>query len=114
MIGEKEYNRAVAMNLRRIMYEKGITQTDLAKALGYSKQSVSQWMNGEHLPRMKKIDEICEYLGCKRSDLLEVDKTRKTTEVLPEQAELIRLTLSADSNNVRLALDVLKRLESKP
>lgn len=60
MMDEKAYNKAVAINMRRIMYEKGISQVDLAKALGYSKQSVSQWMNGAHLPRMEKIDEICK------------------------------------------------------
>ena len=47
MIDEKTYNKAVAMNLRRIMYERGITQAELANALGFSKQSVSQWMNGK-------------------------------------------------------------------
>ena len=70
-------------------------------------------MNGQYLPRMDKIDRICEYLNCKRSDLLEVDKTRQTMAISPEQAELIQLTMNADTNNVRLALDVLKRLEDK-
>jgi len=113
MMDEKAYNKAVAMNMRRIMYERGVTQTELAQALGYSKQSVSQWMNGQFLPRMNKIDKICEYLGCKRSDLLEVDKTRRTMAVSPEQAELIQLTMKAEESNVRLALDVLRRLEDK-
>ncbi len=111
MIDEKAYNKAVAMNLRRIMYEKGITQAELANALGFSKQSVSQWMNGKFLPRMAKIDKICEYLGCKRSDLLEVDKTRKTREITSEQAELIQLTMQASDDNVHLVLEMLKRLE---
>ena len=113
MMDEKTYNKAVATNMRRIMYERGVTQTDMARALGYSKQSISQWMNGQYLPRMDKIDRICEYLNCKRSDLLEVDRTRQTMAISPEQAELIQLTMGADTDNVRLALDVLKRLESK-
>lgn len=32
MIDEKAYNKAVAMNLRRIMYEKGITQVEPARS----------------------------------------------------------------------------------
>ena len=36
MIDEKTYNRIVAANLRRLMYEKGVTQTDMAKALGHA------------------------------------------------------------------------------
>lgn len=111
MIDEKTYNRIVAANLRRLMYEKGVTQTDMAKALGFTKQSVSNWMNGEHLPRMNKMDKICEYLGCKRSDLMEVDKGRKAEPITTDQAQLIQLTMSADSENVRLALEVLRRME---
>lgn len=111
MIDEKTYNKIVASNLRRLMYERGITQTDMAKALGFTKQSVSHWMNGEHLPRMNKMDKICEYLGCKRSDLMEVDKARKTEPMTSEQAQLIQLTMQADTENVHLVLEMLKRLE---
>lgn len=49
MMDEKTYNKMVAANLRRLMYEKGVNGTELAKALGFTKQSVSHWMNGEHL-----------------------------------------------------------------
>ena len=111
MMDEKTYNKMVAANLRRLMYEKGVNGTELAKALGFTKQSVSHWMNGEHLPRMNKLDKICEYLGCKRSDLLEVDKTRKTREITSEQTELIQLTMQASDDNVHLVLEMLKRLE---
>lgn len=111
MIDEKTYNRIVAANLRRLMYEKGVTQTDMAKALGFTKQSVSHWMNGEHLPRMNKMDKICAYLGCKRSDLMEVDRTRRTEPMTSEQAELIQLTMQASADNVHLVLEMLKRLE---
>ena len=111
MIDEKTYNKIVASNLRRLMYERGVTQTDMARALGFTKQSVSHWMNGEHLPRMSKMDKICEYLGCKRSDLMEVDKARKTEPMTTEQAQLIQLTMQADAENVHLILEVFKRME---
>ena len=111
MMDEKTYNKMVASNLRRIMYEKGVSGTELAKALGFTKQSVSHWMNGEHLPRMNKLDKICEYLECKRSDLMEVDKERKTNSITSSQAQLIQLAMTADSENVSLVLEVLKRLE---
>lgn len=113
MLTEKEYNRTVAKNLRRIMHEKGKTQADMARDLKIGKTTISAWMNGVHIPRMDKIDMICRYLGCTRSDLLEIDKNRQTNDISGEQAELIRLTMQADTSNVRLALDVLKRLEQK-
>lgn len=112
MMDEKAYNKAVAANLRRIMYEKGVTGTDMANALGFTKQSVSHWMNGEHLPRMNKLDKICSYLGCNRSDLIEVNKERKAEPITSEQAQLIQLAMSAKPDNVHLVLEVLKRLEN--
>ena len=111
MIDEKTYNKTVAANLRRIMYERGVTGTDMANALGFTKQSVSHWMNGEHLPRMNKVDKICDYLGCKRSDLIEVNKERKTEPITTEKAQLIQLVMDADPEDVRLMLEILRRLE---
>ena len=111
MMDEKTYNRMVAANLRRLMYEKGVNGTDMAKALGFTKQSVSHWMNGEHLPRMNKLDKICDYLGCKRSELIEVNTGRKTEPITSDQAQLIQLAMNADSDNVHLVLEVLRRME---
>lgn len=111
MMDEKTYNKMIAANLRRLMYEKGVNGTELAKALGFTKQSVSHWMNGEHLPRMNKLDKICDYLGCKRSELIEVNAGRKTEPITSEQAQLIQLAMNADSDNVHLILEVLRRME---
>lgn len=111
MMNEQEYNKAVAANLRRIMYERDKTQADMARDLGIKKGTISTWMNGKHMPRMDKIDMMCKYLNCKRSDLLEVDKERKTTKISDEQAQLIQLTMQASADNVRLVLEMLKRLE---
>ena len=111
MMNEQEYNKAVASNLRRIMYERDKTQADMARDLGIKKGTISTWMNGKHMPRMDKIDMMCKYLNCKRSDLLEVDKERKTTKISDEQAQLIQLTMQASADNVRLVLEILKRLE---
>ena len=111
MMNEQEYNKAVAANLRRIMYERDKTQADMARDLGIKKGTISTWMNGKHMPRMDKIDMMCKYLNCKRSDLLEVDKERKTTKISDEQAQLLQLTMQASADNVRLVLEMLKRLE---
>ena len=64
MLSKDEYNKAVARNLRRIMYEKKITQAKMALDLNIGKSTISTWMNGEHIPRMEKIDLLCKYLNC--------------------------------------------------
>ena len=63
-----------ANNLRRLLEEKGKKSVDLAKAIGVSKQTVSEWINGGRFPRMDKVDKMCIYLNCTRSDLMEEKK----------------------------------------
>ena len=45
MINEKEYAKVIAVNLRNIMYERHLTQADLARDLNINKATISSWMN---------------------------------------------------------------------
>lgn len=71
MISNEEYAKIVGRNLRRVMYEKQVTQSQLAHDLGIAKTTVSSWMLGKRTPRMDKIDILCSYLHCSRVDLME-------------------------------------------
>lgn len=71
MLNEKEYSAIIARNLRSIMYERGVTQAKMASDLKITKSTISSWMNGARTPRMQKIDLLCHYLNCTRSDLME-------------------------------------------
>ena len=48
----------------------GRTQSELADYLGVTQAAVSNWVNGVKIPRMGKIDRICSFLNCSRSELL--------------------------------------------
>lgn len=66
-----EYGKILSKNLKRIAYENQKTQADIARDLGLKQVTVSSWMNGTRVPRMDKIDLLCHYFNCKRSDLME-------------------------------------------
>lgn len=70
-MSEQDYAKLVAKNLRRIMYEHGKTQAEVAKDLNISKATLSSWMNGTRIPRMSKVDLLCHYFNVKRSDIME-------------------------------------------
>lgn len=109
---EKDYALVVAENLRRLIYEKKVEQKDIAKVAGVSPASVSLWLSGQRTPRMKHIDALCKFLGCTRADIMEPSwKKREQKEISDEQADLIRLTMTASSDNVSLVLAMLKKLE---
>ena len=67
MINEKEYAKVIAVNLRNIMYERHLTQADLARDLNINKATISSWMNATRTPKMANIDLLCDYFDVKRS-----------------------------------------------
>lgn len=65
-----EINKEIGQRLAKRLAISGKTQADLAAYMNTSQASVSNWVNGVKLPRMDKIDRICEFIGCNRSDIL--------------------------------------------
>lgn len=76
-----KYNAIVSKNLKRIAYQHEKTQTDIARDLNISKATVSSWMNGTRLPRMDKVDLLCQYFGVTREDIMEESPVRKSTSI---------------------------------
>lgn len=49
----------------------GLTQKDVADALGINQVSVWQWENGETMPRAKLLPAIADLFGCRIDELYE-------------------------------------------
>lgn len=64
-------NDIFVRQLRHYLNLRNKSQTDLAKYIGVSNGTITNYVNGTNMPRMDKIDKICEFLLIKRSDLLE-------------------------------------------
>lgn len=110
MINEENYNKIISKNLKRLAYEKDKSQAEIARDLGISKATLSSWMTGTRTPKIENIDLLCGYFGCDRSAIMEPDGVKRTTPISEDQAELIQLALSSDSETVHIVLDLLRRL----
>ena len=82
---EKEFAKIVSKNLRALAYDRDKTQADISRDLGIHKATISAWMNGTRTPRMDKIDLLCDYFGCTRSDIMEDHPSRKSGTSAPVQ-----------------------------
>lgn len=71
IISEQEFNEIFSKQLKRQLRIHEMTQSDLAKRLGVSTQSVTNWCKGAKTPRMDKVDSMCKIFSCRRSDLME-------------------------------------------
>lgn len=67
----KDEYRIFSDNLKYYMDLFRLSQITLGEKLGVSNATVSTWCLGQKMPRMDKIDKMCELFNCKRSSLLE-------------------------------------------
>ena len=60
----------------------GITQKDLADALGLNPRAISDWENGRHTPKLtpKQMHTLCSKLQCTLLDLVEMFEPSAGTE----------------------------------
>ena len=69
-MSEQEINNIIANNITFHLDRCGKSQVDLADYMNVSQATVSNWCKGIKLPRMDKIDKICEFFNIKRSELM--------------------------------------------
>ena len=111
MINEENYNKIISKNLKRLAYEHEKSQADIARDLDISKATLSSWMTGTRTPKIENIDMLCKYFNVPRSAIMEPSTHRKVAQISDDKAQLIQLAMNADSDNVHLVLEVLRRME---
>ena len=70
-MSEAEINKIISDNLNRLMEIRGTTQSELAEYMGVSQATISNWCKGVKMPRMDKIDKLCDFFHIIRSDLMQ-------------------------------------------
>ena len=63
---QRSIGRFIAANRRK----RGLTQRQLAEALGVSNRTVSKWECGDGLPELANILPLCALLGVTADELL--------------------------------------------
>lgn len=121
-----EETRAVfARNLRRLLDLKEKKPVDIVNDLHIPFSTVSNWINGEKMPRMGKVEMLAEYLVCKKSDLIEDkgdevpeayyldDEAKELAEFLyknPEYKVLFDATRKVKAEDVEFVKQMIDRM----
>ena len=99
-------------NLRYYLDFRDKTQADLARAMKVSTATTSDWCNGKQLPRIDKMEDICNWLNIDFWDLYPKDSAPNPDVMLitnDEEKEIIkhyRLAEEGIKSSVRKLLDV--------
>lgn len=70
-------NNYFSKNIRYLRKKYGITQSELAKRIGKTKNAVSNWEQGIRQPIVLDVIKICNYFDIDFSDLMESDLTQQ-------------------------------------
>ena len=62
--------RSTTNKFKAMRISKGLTQKDVAEALGISQVSVWQWESGDNFPRADKLPAIARLFECTVDDLI--------------------------------------------
>lgn len=62
--------QVIANNLRFLLQKNDIQQKDLADALHVDKSAVTHWLHGRGMPRVDKLDAICDYFSITCAELV--------------------------------------------
>ena len=93
--------------IKTLRNAKQISQVELAKQIGVTKQSVSNWENDNIMPSVDIIKKLSDYFGCTSDYLLELDNQRtiiETTNLTPVQAShIIQIVRDYEQLNAKLS-----------
>lgn len=70
LVNIEESKKTFNERLKELRTERRISQTDIGKALGVTKQSVSNWENDNILPSMEIICKLATLFNCTTDYLL--------------------------------------------
>lgn len=57
------------LNYAKIRDEKGLTDYKVSKATGISTSTLSEWKSGKTRPKVDKLIQIADLLGCTLDDI---------------------------------------------
>ena len=102
-----------AKNLTWYIERSGRTQKELADMLGVAQSTFNNWCTGVRYPRMDKVEQLANYFGIQKSDLIEEKTAKKpaTSDGLSEERQaLIDFARSLPEDKAALALRLLQSI----
>lgn len=99
--------------IRQLRLSHNLSQVELAKKLGVSKQSVSNWENDNIMPSIDILKKICSFFSCSADYLLEINQEKgffiETSDLTLRQISHIQEL----TNEFKVLNQQLKYLEGK-
>ena len=63
LLGMKDLRKIIGDNLSELRKRRGLTQFELAEKFNYTDRAISKWENGDTLPDVEVLYNLCEFYG---------------------------------------------------
>lgn len=104
-----EHKEVFAKNLKKYMELNGKSRREVCAALGYSYFTFSDWVNGKKMPRMDKVEQLANYFGILKSDLIEEKKETAPEGGLSEaKQQLLALAENCSEEDAERLLQMME------
>lgn len=103
----------LGMRIKGARLAKGLTQEELADAIGRTAETISNIERGKNAPGVDTVYAICKVLGLAFADLLEVFEQRSTGRRAELEAAGIHFLRSLDDGDLDVAVKQLEALAKR-
>ena len=100
-----EVRKIIGENIKKVCEMKGIKQIDIAKHMGISQGSISNWMKGINSIDIENLAKLCAFLGVSLNQIYGVDPITPEALLSSQENELLRLfrTLNKDGKDMLIS-----------
>lgn len=67
---DKSLDLIISENIKKEIEQSGLRKSEIAKAIGVSRATVSQYVSGRAQPTLATFSKLCEVLDCSADDIL--------------------------------------------
>ncbi len=99
---DNKIEKIISQNLIELRKCKGLKQTDLSDAIGYSDKTISRWENGTSIPDVSTLVELADFYEISIEDLIKENAVLKCS-----QEEKAKVQQKAINNYTMIALSTL-------
>ena len=87
LLGMEELRLIIGKNLTELRKRKGLTQLELAEKFNYTDRAISKWENGDTVPDIVVLYNLCEFYGVTLDYLTHEDNDQYIKKDLDEGLE---------------------------
>ncbi|MBO4962340.1 MAG: helix-turn-helix transcriptional regulator [Clostridia bacterium] len=71
---DKNLDLIIYENIKKEIEQSGLKKSEIAKAVGVSRATISQYLSGRAQPTLATFAKLCEVLDCSADDILNLKK----------------------------------------